>query len=216
MNLQQQLFLSQQQQQNQSRIQQHAQNQMNSFRQQAAAAQQAQQQHDGSNNNSPANGHRLSQMTPQSDPAQAPPMNGMNFSQQPNMINGQVPPPFVQQQQQQQQQMRMNSVSNGKSVGTKQGSPIMLAGAVGPQLGNRNGNVSVPGNVNNSNPNRNMNALQDYQMQLMLLEKQNKKRLDIARNSGDVNLLSSGLIGQAQAQQQAGPGPCLLYTSRCV
>lgn len=41
---------------------------------------------------------------------------------------------------------------------------------------------------------RNMTALQDYQNQLMLLEKQNKKRLDNARNSsGSIEPVSGGL-----------------------
>jgi hypothetical protein len=63
--------------------------------------------------------------------------------------------------------------------------------------------------------NKNMNALQDYQMQLMLLEKQNKKRLDIARNNGnpDANLGFGGMppnhgqqpIGNQQLQPHQVP-----------
>lgn len=76
--------------------------------------------------------------------------------------------------------------------------------------GNGNGNGGPPHGpmLQNMNQNRNSNALQDYQMQLMLLEKQNKKRLDIARGNGtaDMNLaLQPGQQLQMQIKQQHPP-----------
>lgn len=56
--------------------------------------------------------------------------------------------------------------------------------------------------------NRNSNALQDYQMQLMLLEKQNKKRLDIARNNG-----SDGAI---QGPPKASPAPSPVLNNKTL
>lgn len=54
----------------------------------------------------------------------------------------------------------------------------------------QSGAPGAPGMAHPAQKNRNMNALQDYQMQLMLLEKQNKKRLDIARNgSAELQLM---------------------------
>lgn len=66
-------------------------------------------------------------------------------------------------------------------------SPMNYSGQVLRQ-GQNGGNSGLEQNQGNQQ-NRNTSALQDYQMQLMLLEKQNKKRLDIARNSsaGDLN-----------------------------
>lgn len=64
----------------------------------------------------------------------------------------------------------------------------------------------------NVQPPRNMNALQDYQMQLMLLEKQNKKRLDIARFNvgGEATMAQAGL----EAPKQSSPAPSPHPTSR--
>lgn len=57
-----------------------------------------------------------------------------------------------------------------------------------------------------ANHSRNANALQDYQMQLMLLEKQNKKRLDIARSSGNegnlINSMNNNMLPPNQQQLQ--------------
>ena len=81
-------------------------------------------------------------------------------------------------------------------------------------------NTPGPNNSNNNNNSssgmttgRNNNDLQDYQNQLMLLEKQNKKRLEIARSTGnsDPNLMNaSGMLlpgqnqqGQSQSQSQS-------------
>lgn len=194
MMMKQQQQQQQQQPQPQNRIQQHAQTQMNNLRQQAAvAAQQQQLLFD-------ANGQRLNQ----NRPFQQQPMNPMQQFQQQQPINGM---PFQQQQPQQQQPMnggtpvqynqaqppvlvsRMNSVSGPKN-GTGAETPIMMS--QGPSNPGSAGPVATPGGAGGP-PNRNMNALQDYQMQLMLLEKQNKKRLDIARSNGgtDISLLNA-------------------------
>lgn len=204
LTLQQRMFITQQQQQqSQNRMQQHAQNQMNNLRQQAVAAQQHHPQHppapgqpnsqDISSHGSPSNVPRMNSQIAQAQHTQQP--NGIQQFQQPQqpLMNGNEQPQAAFSQPQTQMGMRMNS----------------------------NGKIAVPGNqgesmlVPNTNPsdngaptNRNMNALQDYQMQLMLLEKQNKKRLDIARNNGtaDPNGLmapNSGMM-QPQAQLQQG------------
>lgn len=106
------------------------------------------------------------QFTPQMQPQPQPqPPSAHQQPQLPNMpANANLTMQqhmFLQQQQQQQQQAALR-MSNNAATGKLNGA---IAGA-GPNS-------------------RNLNALQDYQMQLMLLEKQNKKRLDIARNSGN-------------------------------
>lgn len=60
-------------------------------------------------------------------------------------------------------------------------------------------------------PSNSTNALQDYQMQLMLLEKQNKKRLDIARLTGNGDAAVGQIIqmpsGTAQLKNSPIPSP---------
>lgn len=86
-------------------------------------------------------------------------------------------------------------------------------------------NNGAPGGasmMHTMNQNRNTNALQDYQMQLMLLEKQNKRRLDIARNNGAADLnLSMQLVQQPQIQNKlqqhppkASPAPSPVQNSK--
>lgn len=194
-NLQQQLFLNQQQTQN--RIQQHAQNQMNSFRQQAAVALQqlgSSQGQESSNNNSPAQ-RMNTQVTPQIQPAPQP-RNSIGLVQpgQQAMMHGpQVANSF-------------NPIQPPNNIKVENKSAFM----------NNSDNVALlnPNDNNNSAVNapnkRNMNALQDYQMQLMLLEQQNKKRLDIARNNGNTDpngiiSMSSGMLPPQQPQQPNQP-----------
>lgn len=196
LNLQQQLFMQQSQQnpQPQNRIQQQAQTQMHNLRQQAAVAAQQQQQQAQvqaqAQSHGPVHGQPFDQANSAAAAAAAAAQNARMQNGQPlnsNInYNGQDPLQFNPQQQQQQQHhpqqpqqhqqgpppgqmMRMNSVSKAG------GQP--MAGS--PMLVNNGNGVNV-----NANTSRNMNALQDYQMQLMLLEKQNKKRLDIARSNG--------------------------------
>lgn len=238
LNLQQQFFLQQQQraqqgqqgqqnqqgqQQNQqgqqphNRIQQHAQTQMHNLRQQAAA-QYAQQQFDGND--------RMNQPPLQQQPQQQNRQQGLQTPLQqqqqprPNVPNGtplyrNAPTPngsqtpFSQPQPQpmatqQQQRGKMGSVSGRKPSKTQPSPSITNASIPGPPVSTTNGNAP---------PGRNLNALQDYQMQLMLLEKQNKKRLDIARrdSGSDINIQQPQppqppLPPQVQQQQQQPSG----------
>ncbi|MCJ1287256.1 hypothetical protein MMC26_006604 [Xylographa opegraphella] len=93
--------------------------------------------------------------------------------------------------QQQRQSMPQSGVPN-------QGSPMMTNGMDGGMPDYYNGNTAMritgPGGQSGAGN----HALQDYQMQLMLLEQQNKKRLLMARQEQD-NLNPNG--------QQALPGP---------
>ncbi|CCE78766.1 Piso0_000795 [Millerozyma farinosa CBS 7064] len=190
-NMQQQMFLNQQQTQN--RIQQHAQNQMNSFRQQAAVASQqsgSSQGQDSSNNNSPAQ-RMNSQVTPQIQPAPQP---RNSISSVPPGQQGMMHGPQVANSFNQIQPPNNIKVEN-KSVFMNNSDNVAL------QNSNNNNNSAV-----NAPNKRNMNALQDYQMQLMLLEQQNKKRLDIARNNGNTDpngiiSMSSGMLPPQQPQQ---------------
>ena len=88
----------------------------------------------------------------------------------------------------------------------------MAAGANGPEYYGANGQMMRPGAMG-PNPGANgqpgNHALQDYQMQLMLLEQQNKKRLLMARQEQD----GPGPIGFAPNMSPSGsregpsPGP---------
>lgn len=195
----------------QNHRQQHVQTQMNNLRQQAAVAAQQQQQQLFD-----ANGQRLNQQNRQFQQQQQPinpmqlfqqqPMNGMPFQQQQQPMNGGTP---VQYNQAQPPVLvsRMNSVSGPKN-GTGAETPIMMNQAPGNP--GSAGPVVTPGGAI-APPNRNMSALQDYQMQLMLLEKQNKKRLDIARNNGGgdmalLNALNAGMLPPHAQQQGMQPG----------
>ncbi|KAF8002321.1 hypothetical protein HF325_003286 [Metschnikowia pulcherrima] len=59
--------------------------------------------------------------------------------------------------------------------------------------------------ASNAQSGRNSNALQDYQMQLMVLERQNKKRLDIARLNGTTE--SPVAMQQVQHPMHMNQGP---------
>lgn len=182
---------SQFQPQPQNRIQQHAQTQMNNLRHQAAVA--AQQQYQPGEAGSPATMNRLSQGTPQVPHGQQP-MNAIL--------------PFQQHMAQ-----PVNSQPGPKTNGAHPN------GAQGPPMPNGTAGGEMLNGATSAGPNRNINALQDYQMQLMLLEKQNKKRLDIARNNGttDFSLVSMSNnvnnmnmlppnTGNSGPQQKPSPG----------
>lgn len=198
MNMQQQMFMQQQQQQQQQqqRIQQQAQTQMNNLRQQAAARQQggpaaaaaaavavaaaAASQPQAREGGSPVNmagpqGARMGHQQGQQARQGRPgqPVMG-NMQPYPQQVNGQSmsPQPFPSQ---------------------PPNNSMVPAGA--------NGGPNAP-MMQNVNQNRNTNALQDYQMQLMLLEKQNKKRLDIARGNGAADLNLSMQLAPQQQQMQ--------------
>ncbi|KFY94499.1 hypothetical protein V498_03866, partial [Pseudogymnoascus sp. VKM F-4517 (FW-2822)] len=79
-----------------------------------------------------------------------------------------------------------------------------------PMMPNQDGTI-VAGYYNaerqgsNVGPNNGSHALQDYQMQLMLLEQQNKKRLLMARQEQDG--LTNNRDGSGGPQGPGGPGP---------
>jgi hypothetical protein len=92
-------------------------------------------------------------------------------------------------------------------VMTSQGSPMLQADPDNGQLmGQLPMNDFYPANIRNPGnmqPGQNAtggnHALQDYQMQLMLLEQQNKKRLMMARQEQDI-------ISRGDGQMPIGPG----------
>ena len=161
------------------------------LRHQAAVA--AQQQYQPGEAGSPATMNRLSQGTPQVPHGQQP-MNAIL--------------PF--------QQHMAQPVNSQPGPKTNDAHPN---GAQGPPMPNGTAGGEMLNGATSAGPNRNINALQDYQMQLMLLEKQNKKRLDIARNNGttDFSLVSMSNnvnnmnmlppnTGNSGPQQKPSPG----------
>lgn len=208
----------QQQPQQQQRIQQQAQTQMSNLRQQAARQQAgpaaaaaaavavaaaAASQPQGRENGSPVN---MSMNVNMNAPGRIPQVQGQQGQQ-------------AQGQQGQGQQGRVARPVQ-PHMGAMQPFPQLVnGGAMSPAYASQPPNHSmVPGNGNgnggpphgpmlqNMNQNRNSNALQDYQMQLMLLEKQNKKRLDIARGNGTTDMnLALQLGQQMQIKQQHPP-----------
>ncbi|KAL5604259.1 hypothetical protein BROUX41_002237 [Berkeleyomyces rouxiae] len=93
-----------------------------------------------------------------------------------------------------------------------QGSPMMTQGPEGGPMGNiYNGGEMNQGPMRpnqagapNGSSGQSNHALQDYQMQLMMLEQQNKRRLLIARQEQD-NMGSN--IPRGDGQNPPGPGP---------
>ncbi|KAK3954440.1 hypothetical protein QBC32DRAFT_207803 [Pseudoneurospora amorphoporcata] len=98
-------------------------------------------------------------------------------------------------------QMPTNPMANAGGP-QNQGSPMLPQGPDGQninqfynqEMGGGNGMRAGPGNGQNGSSNH---ALQDYQMQLMLLEQQNKKRLMMARQEQD---------GMPRPEGPNGPG----------
>ncbi|KAI7925717.1 hypothetical protein M0657_002303 [Pyricularia oryzae] len=118
---------------------------------------------------------------------------------------------YAQNLQQHHGNQMPNKPMPGPNAPQGQGSPMVASGPDGTQLNafynaqepmgaapNGGMRPGVPATQNGSN-----HALQDYQMQLMLLEQQNKKRLMMARQEQD------GIQGQgmARADGPGGPGP---------
>lgn len=204
MNFQQEMFMQQQinqqpqtQQQLKNSLQQQAQNQMNTLRQQAQ--QQNLQLNAGnssgpSTQNSPAGPwQQQQQQQPQASRGHASPFpNGPPNNQfVPAGPGGNGGNPNAQARgQNNNQPIRGQAGVKGRNTGPN------------GKLAISNANTKAPPGANAPNG-RNSNALQDYQNQLMLLEKQNKKRLEIARNNGsDSNLTASNGPGPGQQQQQ--------------
>lgn len=88
---------------------------------------------------------------------------------------------------------------NGASA--MSGAAAAAVAAAAAAAGNGNGNMGMPPMSTSMLPSTSNNALQDYQMQLMLLEKQNKKRLDIARLNGVSDSATGGQIMQLSSSQ---------------
>lgn len=115
-------------------------------------------------------------------------MNGMPQQPQMNAFGGSTPgvqnkslEVYSQNLLAQQQNQGLNNLPKGMNPGV-QGSPMVQQGADGAfmEQGGR-GALVPPG----QQPATGNHALQDYQMQLMLLEQQNKKRLLMARQEQD-------------------------------
>lgn len=157
--------------------QQHVQSQMHSLRQQAVSAHQQ-----------PKQGQQLPQQPGQQQAAAAAVAAAAAAASQPqshddNMGNGKG-----KQTRPIRPQLRSAASGMQHQFAPHGGmSPMNYSGQMIRQ-GQNGANNGLDQNQGNQQ-NRNTSALQDYQMQLMLLEKQNKKRLDIARNSsaGDLN-----------------------------
>lgn len=119
----------------------------------------------------------------------------------------------LQQHQQQQMPIPKSGMPNANPNGPPgQGSPMVQQGPDGPTAINNYynaGEVGGPGairpaggpNVGQAAAGSN-HALQDYQMQLMLLEQQNKKRLMMARQEQDGGNGAGGM----QMPREGGPG----------
>lgn len=156
---------------------------MNNFRQQAAAAVAAGQMPRGDKGSPMA----MNMPNPRMNQAQAvrqAQVTGMQQFPQQNMVNGGPMP--------------------GGPYGPKMPDQQIV---VDPNTG-----AMIPGPPMNQpvQKTRNTNALQDYQMQLMLLEKQNKKRLDIARNGnvdGSAVLQMNQPVHMEQHLAKVSPAP---------
>lgn len=188
-NMQQPMFMQHQQDQ-QNRIQQQAQSQMNNLRQQAVAAQQQPIQGMG-----PNAGVMLNAVMANTGVADS---NSMNPQR---VINGRS---RMASQQNIQLQFPQQNTSNDGTLYPQQhmGQGVVSMNSNGTMSnGNAaNGNISMSQMAQSMLPAGNNNALQDYQMQLMLLEKQNKKRLEIARLSGNGD--GTGVTAQLPPSQQ--------------
>ncbi|KAI0390869.1 hypothetical protein F5Y17DRAFT_461365 [Xylariaceae sp. FL0594] len=136
------------------------------------------------------------------------PQQGMpvqqGFPTQPNRAQAKQVANYQQELQQQQlQQMPNKQVPNPNGL-QGQGSPMMAQGPDSATMGAFYTDMNAPGGMRPGGPGPtpgggSNHALQDYQMQLMLLEQQNKKRLMMARQEQDS-------IGITRDGSGAGPG----------
>ena len=131
----------------------------------------------------------------------------MTFQQQIPQVQQKSIQVYAQNLRQNQQRQSMS-----KQPGMpNQGSPMMQAGmdlaAVGPEFYGP-GMQMRPGMANGNGPGAHGNhALQDYQMQLMLLEQQNKKRLLMARQEQDTLPRPDGQPGMPGGPFPPGMSP---------
>ena len=120
-------------------------------------------------------------------------------------------------------QMPNKPMPNSAPIPQGQGSPMVPQGPDGANLGAfYNAGEMAPGNMrpgpnNGQAAGGNNHALQDYQMQLMLLEQQNKKRLMMARQEQDMSTMPrdgpGGPGGPAGAPQGPNGGQAFQGTS---
>lgn len=105
----------------------------------------------------------------------------------------------VQRQQQQQQMQQPQAQAGFGQAAQQQRAPAMVPGAFGSRVVASNvtsSNSALFGSSNAGRPSSKGNrALQDYQMQLMLLEQQKKKRLMVARQEQDTISGAGGYSG---------------------
>ena len=110
-------------------------------------------------------------------------------------------------------QMPNKPMPNSAPIPQGQGSPMVPQGPDGANLGAfYNAGEMAPGNMrpgpnNGQAAGGNNHALQDYQMQLMLLEQQNKKRLMMARQEQDMSTMPRDGPGGPGGPAGAPPGP---------
>lgn len=186
----------------QNRIQQQAQSQMNNLRQQVAALQQPMQgmAPTGVIVSNPGVNGRDSEGSPITNPR----MNGARS----RMVSLQG----VQLQFPQQNMETDNTLFAQQPVGQNlvhmSNNPNSIPNGNGTMNG-ANVNLNMAQMGQSMLPASNLNALQDYQMQLMLLEKQNKKRLDIARVTGgtDGNGIQMSIPVGQPPHMKASPVP---------
>lgn len=133
------------------------------------------------------------------------------FSQQSPAVQAKSIATYSSNLQQQQSQQMPNRQMGNAGVPQGQGSPMMPPGPDGatamtyynPEMGGGPGGMrAVPGAPGQPGTGSN-HALQDYQLQLMLLEQQNKKRLMMARQEQD----SMGGMPREGPNGPGGPAP---------
>lgn len=145
------------------------------------------------------------------NPAQLSPQQLQQFSQQSPAVQAKSIATYSANLQQQQSQQMPNKPMANAGMPQGQGSPMMPPGpdgaAIGayynPEMGAGPGGMR-PGPGGPQAAGGSNHALQDYQLQLMLLEQQNKKRLMMARQEQD----NMGGIPRDTPNGAAGPpGP---------
>lgn len=152
-------------------------------------------------NNSPNALHMQGGVPPNLSEAQL-----MAFQQQPLQVQQKSLDVYNQNLRNNQQRQNMN-----KPGMPGQGSPMMqpgidMNGVVNAEFYGANMQMARGGMPNGNGANNNGNhALQDYQMQLMLLEQQNKKRLLMARQEQEIPRGPDGQPGMPGAAGYVGP-----------
>ncbi|XDG04661.1 hypothetical protein ABKA04_004276 [Annulohypoxylon sp. FPYF3050] len=143
------------------------------------------------------------------DPANLSPQQFQNFQTQPANTQAKSIQTYNQSLQQHHGQQMPNKQMPNPAGPQGQGSPMLQQGPDSSQIGAyynaEMGNPGMRAGPNGGAPGQggSNHALQDYQMQLMLLEQQNKKRLMMARQEQD----SMGGMPRGDGPGPGGPGP---------